>query len=142
MKILAYEPSWRLPEKTLIQLYKSLVRSIIEYSSFFINTISSSYRKTLEAVQNNALRIIFRTTWEATSTSESQKAQVQTIEERLKNLNEKYFVEALLSSNPLIETLFEDYLSFKERTTNNYSTTKTILCHLSHFEALSNRFLN
>ena len=34
-KILAYEPSWRLPEKKHIKLYKSLVRSIIEYLTVY-----------------------------------------------------------------------------------------------------------
>ena len=88
--------------------------------------MSSSYRKTLEAIQHNTLRIIFKTTWDITSISElRQRAKVHNIEDWLKNLNEKYFKESLFS--PLIETLIEDYLSFGEKIVLDNLTTKTPL---------------
>ena len=106
MKILSYDPTWRLPEKTLVKIYKSLIRSILDYSSFIINSISNSYRKTLEAIQNNTLRIIFKTTCETTSTSElRQRAKVCSIEDRFNILNEKYFESLSTNSN---RKLFDD----------------------------------
>ena len=130
MKILSYDPTWRLPEKTLVKIYKSLIRSILDYSSFIINSISNSYRKTLEAIQNNTLRIIFKTTWETTSTSElRQRVKVCSIEDRLNILNEKYFENALLTSNPLVQILIENYLTFRDNINRNSLAAKTILCH-------------
>ena len=60
MKIISLDPLRKVQESTLIQLYKSLIRSVIEYSSFLIDCISKSLIKILEAIQNNILRIIFK----------------------------------------------------------------------------------
>ena len=140
MKILFYDPSWRLPEHTLIQLYKSLIRSIIEYSSFLVNNISKSYLKTLEAIQNNTLRIIFRITWEEAPTLElRERAKVCKIEDRLKDLNKKYLKKALLTSNPLITNLIDDYLTFRRNNDPNNTDTKTALCHIIPFNQLQSQ---
>ena len=56
MKILSHK-SWFLNEKTLIQIYNVLIRSIIDYSSPIISKTNSN---TLQIIQNNALRIIFK----------------------------------------------------------------------------------
>ena len=93
MKILSLNPLWRLQEGTLIQLYKSLIRSVIEYSSFIIDSISKSFLKKLEAIQNNTLRIIFKKKWDEMKTDElRERANVSTIEDRLRIINENYLL--------------------------------------------------
>jgi hypothetical protein len=55
---------WKLDDYILVKVYKTLVRSIIEYSSIIITSISDSFIKKLEAIQNNSLRAIFQIPWE------------------------------------------------------------------------------
>jgi hypothetical protein len=59
MKILSHK-SWFLKEKTLIQIYNVLIRSIIDYSVILSPIISKTNLNTLQIIQNNALRIIFK----------------------------------------------------------------------------------
>ena len=61
LRILSYKKQWQLNEKTLLSIYKSLVRSITDYSEFISSFISASMSDQLERIQNAALRIIFRT---------------------------------------------------------------------------------
>jgi hypothetical protein len=116
LKILSFDKFWSLNKILLIKLYKSLVRSVIEYSSTIIDSISPSFLKKLEAIQNNSLRAIFQMNWEEKIPVEElrRKAKVESIKERLKKLNELYIEKALVS-NPFIEQLIDDYLDFKNR---------------------------
>jgi hypothetical protein len=59
MKILSHK-SWLLNEKTLIQIYNVLIRPIIDYSAILSPIISATNLNTLQIIQNNALRIIFK----------------------------------------------------------------------------------
>ena len=128
MKIISFDPLWKVQEDTMVQLYKSLIRSVIEYSSFLIDSISKSYIKTLEAVQNNILRIIYKKKWDELSTDELRdRAKVSTIESRLKTLNENYFSTAITTENPLISNLIDHFLEFQVNNKNPESKCKTIL---------------
>ena len=56
---------WGGDRQTLFLLYKSLIRSVLEYNSFLFTHIASSHQRCIETIQNTALRIItgaFRTT--------------------------------------------------------------------------------
>ena len=56
--------NWGADRKTLLNLYTSLIRSILEYNAFLFDNISETRKASLEAVQNEAVRIItgaFRT---------------------------------------------------------------------------------
>ena len=51
--------------KSLLLLYKSLIRSVLEYNSFIFTHIAATNQKRIETIQNSALRIVtgaFRTT--------------------------------------------------------------------------------
>ena len=55
---------WGADRKTLLSLYTSLIRSILEYNAFLFDNINETRKASLEAVQNEAVRIItgaFRT---------------------------------------------------------------------------------
>ncbi len=116
LKILSFDKFWCLSKILLIKLYKSLVRSVIEYSSTLVDSISPSFLKKLEAIQNNSLRAIFQIKWEEKILIEElwRKANVESIKERLNKLNEKY-IEKALYSNPFINQMIEEYLDFRNR---------------------------
>ena len=60
LKILSFDKFWCLNKNLLVKLNKSLIRSVLEYSSILIGSISPSFIKKLDAVQNNSLRAIFQ----------------------------------------------------------------------------------
>jgi len=116
LKILSNDIFWRLDENILLKLYKSLIRSVLEYSSFIVKTISDSFLKKLEAVQYNSLRAIYRVSWEEMSKNDLlDKAKIESVASRMQNLNEKYFDKAMATGNPFIEGLIEEYLVFRNR---------------------------
>ena len=48
---------WGADRRTLLQLYTSLIRPILDYNAFLFDHISNTNKATLEAIQNQALRI-------------------------------------------------------------------------------------
>ena len=81
LRILSFKKHWQLNKRTLINIYKSLVRSIIDYSAYLSSFISDSFTEKLERIQNSALRIIFKTNLLDQISSESlrKKSKVETI---------------------------------------------------------------
>jgi hypothetical protein len=57
-----------------------------------------------------------------------KRANISTIEDRLRTLNENYFTTAINTENPIIENLIEDYLLFRDANPDIESNRKTILC--------------
>ena len=56
---------WGADRSTLLRLYTSLIRPILDYNAFLFGNISSTLVGKLESIQNNALRLVtgaFRTT--------------------------------------------------------------------------------
>jgi ribonuclease HI len=49
---------WGADRHTLLRLYMSLIRPILDYNAFLFGNISSAVEHKLETIQNNALRII------------------------------------------------------------------------------------
>ena len=127
MKILSHK-SWLLNEKTLIQIYNVLIRSIIDYSAILSPIISATNLNTLQIIQNNALRIIFKKPLITRTTINWLHvtwANLIRIEVRMINLRKRYIFKAIDNKNPLIVELIEDYLIFKGGRTLR---KKTILC--------------
>ena len=128
IKILSFDKFWRLSPEILLNIYKSLIRSILDYSSFIIDSISQSFIKKLEAIQNNVLRIIFQTKWDELSTNElRENANIIRIEDRLKTLNKRYLKKALLNNNPLIKELIDGFLMFRTNFNNQPNKQSTFL---------------
>ena len=59
LRILSYQ-KWHLNEKTLVQINKSLIRSVIEYIGLNYNCLSEKFKKQVQTIQNSSLRIIFK----------------------------------------------------------------------------------
>ena len=126
IKILSHK-SWRLHRTTLVALYSSLIGTVIDYSAFLAVGLSRDLKKTLQAVQNNAVRKIFHLSLrEHTSTERlCELSGLGLVETRMDELNARYFEKALTTENELIVGLADDYAEAGRRTNLDI---KTPLC--------------
>ena len=117
LKVLSYDKHWSLPEKFLINIYKVLVRSVMDYSSVVAMAGNKACLKDMEILQNAALRVIFKVSpLDHIPTEELLKrADVTSIEWRHVELTSDYYEKSLIRQNPLLEQLFNNYRSFKKR---------------------------
>ena len=60
LKVISYDKHWGLNSKFLINIYKVLVLSVMDYTSIITSASSEKVLKDLEVLQNNALRVIFK----------------------------------------------------------------------------------
>lgn len=108
IRILTHK-SWGLKCKTLVQIYKSLIRSIIEYIGLNYYSLGNNQKSELEAIQNNALRTIFKKKREFGNKNLLKIAGVETIRSRMNKLNNIYLQKCQLRKNPIICDLMECY---------------------------------
>ena len=126
IKILSHR-SWKLNHKTLVSIYNSLIGSVIDYSAFMYPVLSESARKSIQAIQNGAVRLIFhRSKTEHLSTETlCNLSNLITVETRMEALNARYFSKAISNRNPLVIEMIEDYwFNFG----NEILSKKTLLC--------------
>ena len=112
VKIMSHK-SWHLSKKTLLTLYKAVVGSVLDYSAFIVPRLSERLKTTLQAIQNKAVRTIFRQSFRAKTAHLCSLSSLILVEDRMKGLNEKYLKKALSSNNELIFDLFKQYLDGK-----------------------------
>ena len=89
-------------------LYKTLIRSIIDYSSFIVDIISETNLKRLQVIQNKAVRCIFKARFDSSTSELCSKSNLNTIKDRLFDLN-KRFIERNLNKTGLIKQLMDDF---------------------------------
>lgn len=115
LKILSHK-SWGLTKTTLVAIYKSLIGSVIDYSAFSSSQIVPRLEKSIQAIQNQAVRIIFKQKYDAHTVDLCALAVLPRVSDRMFEQSEKYLWSALVSSNSLICELVESFLrSFPER---------------------------
>ena len=115
IKRLSHE-SWKINTKTLIQLYKSLIRSLIDYTFFIFSKMSHANLSKLQAIQNNCLRIIYKKKTNFNINTLHEWGDLDTLKNRAEEMKKKYLNEAEKNNNPLIHDLIEEY--------PNYTTNK------------------
>ncbi len=86
LKIVIHK-SWHLDTNTRTQIFKSLVRSLLEYSTFIYDTSSTSLTDTLNAIQFSALRIIYNKERKFGNNNLLKLAKIEPIKTRMKNTN-------------------------------------------------------
>ena len=89
--------------------YKSLIGSLIDYSSFLVNIISESHVNILQIVQNRAIRSIFKLRFDSSTSELCSKSGMVPVKNRLIRLNKSYIDKRFLS-NDWIRQLVEEYL--------------------------------
>lgn len=111
IKIVSHK-SWKLSHKTLVNLYKTLLRSILDYSFFTISQISITILNFLQAIQNQAIRLIYKLAPDTSTLNLNEiaeKNKLTSINERFNDLFVRY-VEKSSESNPLIVDLINEYI--------------------------------
>jgi hypothetical protein len=115
LKILSYDKSGCINEHMLVRIYMSLVRSVLDYCCITSTACSKEVTDKCEVIQNSALRIIFKVSLYDHISIETllARAGITSIARRHETLLERYYEKCLISSNPLIMSLFEEYKEFK-----------------------------
>ena len=96
--------SWALDTDQQLVIYKTLIRSCMEYAPTVILQ-SKNNVEMLQIIQNKALRIIYKEPPRSSSEPLHRRANLETMEVRLKSLDEKYWASCKDSKNELIGTL-------------------------------------
>lgn len=110
MRILKYlsHTSWGADKETMLTLYRSFIRSKLDYGSFIYGTASQSILNTLNTVQNTCLRLItgaFRT---SPASSLCIEAQEPPLHLRRKYLLGKYMAKLkCCKTHPTYAAIFE-----------------------------------
>jgi len=121
---------WHLTEKTKLEIYHSLVRSIMEYASFIFDLMPPNNKASIEVIHNTALRVIFKKEKLVNNKLISNQrflnlANEKNMETRLRELKIKYLNKAISNNNPLIKPLHEEFLNFKG---GRRLSIKTVFC--------------
>ena len=112
-----YHRTWKLGKNTLINIYRSLVGSVIDYNFFILPFVSSQNLNRLQSIQNKALRCILKLPFNQetgrhySTESLNNLSGLGSISARLTELKKEYLKAALNKQNPLICPLIEEYLS-------------------------------
>ncbi len=109
LKVLSNK-SWGLSTKTLSEVYNTLIRSLMDYSSIVYPCISVTNLKILEKIQFKCLKIINRKSKYASNSEISSLSGYVSIEERFDELNLKYIKKNINNNNELLIDLYNDYL--------------------------------
>ncbi|CAF0761574.1 unnamed protein product [Brachionus calyciflorus] len=126
--------NWSLSKETLTTIYQSLIRSVIGYSSRIIGRISKDKLKTLERIQNAAIKSIYNLKYDESSENLLKVSSLLSIKLRMNELNERFFNSAIQPQNPLIDELIDEYLKINEARLKYY---KTPLYTINCFECVS-----
>jgi len=113
IKILSCK-TWKLRPDTLMNIYKSLIRSIMEYSSILYPLISQRSFKKLEIIQNKAIRISYKCGWRENTSELLAMAKLDDLKQRFDELNSRYLEKCLLSNELIIE-LTQNFKDFRSR---------------------------
>ena len=112
IKIVSHK-SWHLSEKTLINLYNCLIRSVSEYSFFLINSLSKFNLNRMQVIQNCALRNIYKVWFRGGVTDILHiKAYIPRLIERMHFLGNNFLKRSKLYKNPLIYPLVNEFKNF------------------------------
>jgi hypothetical protein len=117
LKVLSNK-SWGLTVNTLNQVYNSLIRSLLEYSSIIYSCFSATNLSLLEKIQFKCLKIINRKSKYSSNSEIKESLEYLSIEERFDYLNLKYIKRSLLNNNEIIKDLLSEY--------NNYSASRDL----------------
>ncbi len=100
-------------QKTLISIYKALIDSVLDYSSFICSGLFDELTFALHAIQNAAMRAIYHVPRkDHTSTyTLCSMANLDKVNIRMEELNRRYLQNAIRTDNPLIEEAVVGYIA-------------------------------
>ena len=133
--------SWGLKKETLVQIYKSLIRSVIEYTGMNFMAFGKEERKELEIIQNSALRAILVKKREDGNACLKIEANIESISLRMHKLNTAFLKNATNRKNPIISDLVDNYMqTLVNYERNGYIGGATILKQNKFFLSLYKKY--
>ena len=103
--------SWELSSNTLENIYYALIRSIIDYASTIFEILSETKKKGLRSIQYHALRLAYNKPIKFSHKVLLKIANVKSIDDSCKELNEKYIEKVFLFNNELTMETIKYYLN-------------------------------
>ena len=113
LKIIANK-SWGLSSKTLIIVYNSLIRSVID-SSIIYPALSPTNIQFLESIQLQCFKIIQRKSkYESNESIKKEINGYESLADRFDKLNIRYVKQAFTNKADIIIDLFQEYKEFSD----------------------------
>ena len=128
---------WRMNHHTLKSIYKSLVGSLFDYSSFIIANISESSISSLQRLQNSTIRCIYKLSFNSLNHFLYPISNILPIKEKFKKLGCRHLTKAMNQNNFIIQ-LVRKYLGSISAITAKYKAS-TALCVLLPIVALAHK---
>ena len=125
LKILSNK-SWGLTIQTLTQLYTSLIRSLLEYSSIIYPRFSYTNFENLEKLQCRCLKVIYKKSKYESNRFILDLSTIETLKERFDYLNLNYINKSLINNNELLIDLYKEYIGYRQPRQLKY---KTLFCN-------------
>jgi len=138
LKVIKYG-GWKLSDCVLLNIYKTLVRSVIDYSLFFFSILSPQAQTELQTIQNDCIRIIFniKLNDKVSVVKLHEMSKLEKLDERADILLNNYIEQAQRNNNQLTCNLINEYKqSIKEK---NDIVSRTLLEKVN-LEKISNDF--
>ena len=126
IKILSHK-SWNLTPETIRNVYYSLIRSIKDYAAIIFYLVCETKKKESRSIQYHALRSAYRKPLKFSHKELFTISKAESIDDRVKKLNENYLKNCYLFENELIKEVIKKYLNWYSD--NKEATFKTILCN-------------
>jgi hypothetical protein len=100
IKILSHK-SCKLKQETLRNIYYSLIRSIMDYAAVIYDLLCETKKKDLRSIQYHALRAAYKQPLKFSHKELLSFTKCDSIDDRVKKLNENYFRNCFLYENEL-----------------------------------------
>ena len=141
MRIMSHR-SWKLSTQTLVNVYRALIGSVLDYSSFTHSLLSEANKQKLQVIQNTGLRIIFHLRRDTSVFDLGLSVGLHGIYSRHLYLTNNYLCKAIQTNNKLITNLFEDFI-YSYNSTIKSQKHRTPLCtFFSSFSSHNNTNTN
>jgi hypothetical protein len=104
--------SWGISPKTLTQVYNSLIRSLLNYSSIIYPRFSTTNLDVLETVQFKCLKIIHKKSKYDSNCLIRSLPDYLSLKDRFDKLNLNYIKKSLEHKNELMVDFFDEYIRY------------------------------
>lgn len=109
---------WKLTRNTLLMLYKALIASVLDYCSFFVHSISPTNLKRIQAIQNRAIRSIYKQPFDSPTNDLCRISNLSLVFDRAVELNERFIAKGI-EYNEWIGQLVDEFIHCKNSFKNN-----------------------
>ena len=132
--------TWSINKKTLINVYRALIGSVLDYSFFIWPNLANSSRNQLQIIQNKAIRSILKLPFDKNKNQHTSIEKLNSLsglgplDTRMTDLKIKYINQAQTNRNPLICKLIAHF----NRGVNRINKNNDYPTFLSNLPCLTN----